>query len=315
MLNIKFNIIKVWSDFMNKKVLLVGSTQTKHIAKLFENNGVSCVDLNQINRLNWIVRKINYIILLFKSDIVYCVGGIIKHNWVTMLAKLFRKKLIIHWIGTDVLLASQIIQKGKRIPKCNIQIAGSDMLVKELKQIGIEACQIPIVPFKNEFVLQEMPKKHSVLVYLPEGREEFYGSKILLYLAEKEPNIFFHIVANKGVEYMKRENIIFHGFLGVEEMKKLYEEISILFRYPKHDGLSMMVIEALGYGKHVLYKYKHPFVSTPKSEHKEEIYITLKGILDSSVNINKEGHDFVKNFYSSNNIMKLYEKNHIFDSL
>ena len=115
------------------------------------------------------------------------------------------------------------------------------------------------------------------------------------------------------MEELKYNNVKFYGYLNSKEMEQLYEEVTILVRYPEHDGMSMMVIEALGMGKHVLYKYKHPYVETPRSESISDIYETFKNIIDKPVSINKEGHDFVKEFYSSKNIMELYIKNHIFD--
>lgn len=304
---------------MRKKVLLMGSTQTKHIVKLFEENHIQCIDTNderykeEIRNLNGLFRKYFILIMLLQCNIVYCVGGVSKYNKIVVWAKILRKKMIIHWIGTDVLLAIEAAEKGLKFHKGDIELAGSELLVEELKGIGIKACRIPIVPFNSKFSLKKYPEKHSVLVYLPEGREEFYGRKIIKELAMREPDILFHIVANNGMEDLKNDNVIFHGFLNSEEMERLYEEITILVRYPEHDGMSMMVIEALGMGKHVLYKYKHPYVETPKSEEISDIYESFKNIIDKPISINKEGHDFVEKFYSSENIMELYNKNHIFD--
>lgn len=192
-------------------------------------------------------------------------------------------------------------------------MAGSELLVKELDEIGIKASRVPIVPFEFEFSLKKMPEKHSVLVYLPEGREEFYGKEIIKELIAKEPDIQFHIVAHNGMKELEYNNVKFYGYLNSEEMEKLYDEITILLRYPKHDGMSMMVIEALSKGKYVVYKYNHPYVETPKSENINDIYRSFKSIIDRPVSINKEGHEFVKKYYSQENIMKLYQKNHVFD--
>lgn len=300
---------------MSKRVLLMGSTQTKHIAELLRSNHIQCVDFNEpgITKYKDPFRKIIKTLILMKSDIVYCVGGSLKRNRVMMLAGLLKKKTVMHWIGTDVLIAKNMAKKKLKSQKIDVVLAGSKQLVKELGEIGIQACQVPIVPFKSKFELSDMPSRHSVLVYLPEGREEFYGASIVFELARREQNVDFHIVANNGMRGVGLGNIKFHGFLDGKEMEELYREITILFRYPKHDGLSMMVIEALGMGKNVLYKYEHPYVVTPKSEAIDDIYKVFKNMLDSPIRINKEGHDFVKEFYSQENVMELYSKRHVFD--
>ncbi len=300
---------------MRKKVFLMGSTQTKHIKKLLELNHIQCIDMNEdnITKLNGLIRKAYKGIMLLQSDIVYCVGGTYKKDKTMVLARILRKRTIIHWIGTDVLFAMKKAQTGSKFQRNDIELAGSELLVEELNGIGIKAYRIPIVPFGMNFSLKKMPDKHSVLVYLPKERAEFYGYNIIKELARREPHIYFHIVANDGMEELKYNNVIFHGYLNGEAMEQLYEQITILVRYPEHDGMSMMVIEALGMGKHVLYKYKHPYVETPQSENISDIYESFKSMIDKPVTINKEGHDFVKQFYSLENIMGLYSKTHTFD--
>lgn len=300
---------------MKKKVFLVGSTQTKHIKNLLELNDIQCIDINEdkIRNLNRVIRKIFLVIMLSQSNIVYYVGGIYKRDTIIALAKILRKRVVMHWIGTDVLVAMRAAEDGLRFQKNDIELAGSKLLVEELDRIGIKAYQVPIVPFAMDFSLKKMPDKHAALVYLPKERADFYGYKIIKELVKKEQNIQFHIVANDGMEGLEYDNVKFHGFLNHEEMERLYNEITVLIRYPEHDGMSMMVIEALGMGKHVLYKYNHPYVETPKSGDICDIYESFKSIIYKPVSINKEGHDFVEKFYSPENIMELYAKNHVFD--
>lgn len=300
---------------MGKKIFLMGSSQTKHIKKLLELNHIQCIDMNEekVRELNGLIRKIYKAVILLQSDIVYCVGGTYTREKTLVLARILRKRMIMHWIGTDVLYAKKEAEKGIKFHKNDIELAGSELLVEELNSIGVKAHRIPIVPLALNFSLKKMPERHAVLVYLPKERAEFYGGRVIKELVKREPEIMFHIVANDGMEELNYDNVKFHGFLNNKEMAKLYEEITILVRYPEHDGMSMMVIEALGMGKHVLYKYKHPYVETPQSENISDIYKSFKGMIDKPVSVNEDGHDFVKQFYSSENIMELYNKEHIFD--
>lgn len=109
---------------MRKKVLLVGSTQTKHIAKLLELNNIQCVDLNgyRTEELNGFCLKVLMIKLLLQCDIVYFVGGANRESKMLRLAKVLRKKIIMHWIGTDVLLASEEVKNGLKFQKTRYRI-------------------------------------------------------------------------------------------------------------------------------------------------------------------------------------------------
>jgi glycosyltransferase involved in cell wall biosynthesis len=44
-----------------------------------------------------------------------------------------------------------------------------------------------------------------------------------------------------------------------------YEDISLLIRYTPHDGLSLMVLEALSFGRHVIWTQEFPFVHSVSS--------------------------------------------------
>lgn len=296
------------------KVLFTGSTQINHIAELVSRNGyhVKAIEKKMGKTGNLIKYYLKYAFELAKSHCVYIVYAQPNKSLELIFARLLGKKVIMHWIGTDVY---NCIHNSDSIV-CytgNIHhLAGSPLLHEELKSVGIASDIIPIIPFGIHLDLMNMPERHEALVYLPEGKEEFYRADLIRELAVRNPQVKFHIVANAGYEPLRLENVIFHGRLEIDEMNKLYHEISILVRLPEHDGLSMMVIEALAKGKQVLYKYKHPFVYTPEKFEPGSIDAEFKKILAEEPVVNVQGHEYILEHYNEDAMMDMYKEFDVF---
>lgn len=146
-----------------------------------------------------------------------------------------------------------------------------------------------------------MPKKHAVLSYVPEGKENFYGLDKIRKIAKEFPNIKFYILAKKA---KKEKNIEYLGRIPIKKMNKLYSKISVLLRPTIHDGLSMMVLEALGKKKQVLWN-QHFLYCNPISDYKK--------ILSNPPRLNTLGADFVKREYNKERI--IWELNMVFEDV
>lgn len=297
------------------EIFLTGSSQIAHIAELLSKNGYKTSTLQCDNSNIWTLLHFygKYVIQLWNASQVYIVYAMPNRSIMLMIARLFRKKIILHWIGTDVYNYTHNIVSAAPYTGNVSHIAGSQLLHDELEVVGIQSDIIPIIPFGMKLELMEMPEKHAALVYLPKGKEDFYHGDIVKELAIRNQDIEFHIVANDHYSPLSLPNVIFHGNLNADEMNDLYEKISILVRLPKHDGLSMMVIEALAKGKQVLYRYEHPYVYTPYSMRIEDIDSKFKEIISKNTELNRRGHDYILERYTEENMMKAYEKYQVFD--
>lgn len=293
-----------------KKILLVGDTQVIHLIPIFKRNGWE-VDVFEGSVMKYLKSRLFNILKWVNYDLIYIIGGFdINKNYKTKLLFCFNKHLVFHWIGTDVLRILDYYQVHKRgiNEKC-VNISGSPLLQNELASIGIKTGIVPIVPTTISFTALPMPIHHEVIAYIPETREEFYNMDIMKKLAQEHPSILFHVVANSGNnDNNKLSNIIYEGFLNSIQMKELYSRCSILFRYPKHDGLSMMLLEALGTGKFVLYKYKFPFVHTPLSDSFDEINKTFVEILNSDIKVNNAAIEYVNTNFSIEKQLERYKQ-------
>jgi hypothetical protein len=292
------------------RVLLYGSSQTKHIKRIFKKYGIEVYELDSNVKKSRLKGIWDYIIILMRVDVVYRIYGPSYFDPKLVIAKLFHKKIVVHWIGSDVL---EILKKNKKISTklirliINENIAGSELLQRELKQLRVNSEVIAIVPELTSLQLSGMPDNHSVLVYAPEGKEDFYGLQYVERLAQIYTEIKFYIVGNSN-DSIKLKNVIFCGMLPQSEMDSLYDEISILFRFPEHDGLSLMLLEALARGKAVLYSYTFPYVETPASRDLEDVKKSFDELIKNKPIINRDGASFISEKFSDDNIMKLYKE-------
>ncbi len=292
------------------KILLYGTGQTQHIKNLFESHGIDVICLGvEDSKKSSLVRKYSIFKLVKEVDIVYRVYGSPLLEKRFLLSKLLKKRTLTHWIGSDVLEeqknCNRIAVKINR-KTTDINLSGSSLLKDELRELGIDSHEVPIIPsilFSNTSL---MPDKHSVLVYVPEGRESFYGMNHVKELANRHPEVKFHIVANSN-DSLFMDNVIFHGMLSLSEMNDIYDETSILFRFPEHDGLSMMLLEALAKGKHVIYPYNFPYVNTPASRNFNDIHECFKSVIKDPPAINFGGSEYIHATYTDTKMFNLYK--------
>lgn len=290
------------------KIFFMGSTQFYRLEKIIrkeEKTDLESLDENKFLKLFKNIKKI------LKTDIIYGAffGVCNKVNLIYLIiAKLFRKKVVCHWIGTDVLIALKNPKKTLFMQKfIDLNLAGSKQLKEELEVIGIKSIEEYIILNDIDFNVEEMPIDHRVLVYLPTERIKFYGGDYIKQLAKDFPNIKFYIVANENKEEFKNyQNIINIGRVSLDKMEEVYRKISILIRMVEHDGLSLMLMEALAKGKEVIYSYDFPYT------YKSKDYVSLKQnflkIIKDKPKKNIEGAKYIKeNFKVENYINNLLQ--------
>lgn len=305
------NYRSIFKDVINLKKkkdmyyigLICYDTQRMQIKNMLKRNNIEIIDINyqgnnKFKKLYFALTRISYV------DILYFGYGCTRLEPYLKIAKLFKKIVICHWIGSDVLNAKKINNLEKVKKYINYNFACSKLIKEELQLLGIEAKEIPILPNNMEEDFSQLPKEHGVITYLPEGREKFYGIEYIKYAAIKYPDLMFYVVGNEH-DILKLKNVKFLGKVSQENMSKLYDSTTILMRLPEHDGLSLMLLEALIKGKQVMYCYEFPF--TIHIQKKEDIDIAMEKILNMPPSFNEEGHNYVLEKYNiDKNKEKLY---------
>ena len=244
----------------------------------------------------------NFINELKKCDVVYIIGFFIPKY--SILACLFGKKVIVHWIGTDVLnlhnFKIRLLYKTL-LNGVDINLCGAVWLKKELKTFEINAKYIPLITKDVSLKLEKNPKKHAVLCYVPKGRETFYGFNKIKKIAKRHPFIPFFIVPYEKENHNYFKNIRFLGRIKPKDMNSLYSKITVLLRPTQHDGLSMMILEALGKGKQVCWTYGK-YISGCNSIN------DVDKILKKKPKLNKKGSKYVKEKFNKKKIISEIEK-------
>ncbi len=290
------------------QILIRGYQQKRHIKKLFTENGHEVSEFYSRKPFR-LLRVLDYIKQIKNADMLYFVGGnITKSRFYIKVARFFKTEVIIHWVGSDVLHLPERIDKFRPYFKGVRHLVCSEMLQQELTESQIYADHIPLVPYEMDLELQQLPEKHAIMAYLPEGKERFYGLSYVRVLAESHPEITFHIVANEGIGELSFDNVIFYKKMELNELNDLYKKISVLVRITEHDGLPMMMLESLAKGKTVIYSFRHPFVRTPESLSEKDVLRAFDEIVADPPVLNEEGSRYVREFYSPESVMNLYHK-------
>lgn len=296
---------------MKKKCIgVMGSSQIEHIIPLLETE-YNVVNIQKVldDEHNRILRLLKFIKAISKVDILYKVF-VEGYFWKKIrIAHFFHKKVYGHWIGTDARLAATGHVDINKINELDGHITCFQPLQKQLESIGIESVVIPIVPFKVNFEVGNMPLKHRVLIYMPRDKEEEYGFNEIYPIIKEFSNIEFDIVANDNKEkFGEVNNVKLLGWLDHDKMEEVYDKISIVIRIHFNDGLSMSVLEAMAKGKKVIWNCS--FEKCYPGSTTDEIRNSLKQIIkeEPAPKTDIDAHDFIIENYSKEKILSMYRE-------
>ena len=200
--------------------------------------------------------------LLAKSDLLYTVGTPQIGRFAKIISRMFRKPRVMHWVGTDIAIArhrSELV-KALRDPSIS-HLTEVQWEVEELRNLDIHAEIVPLPPRLSPInSLPPLPSEFTLLTYLPVSRPDFYGSRELeaVIRAFGGRPIRFLIVGGGTVAAPPGSAVENLGWC--YSLEEVYTRCSALLRFTPRDGLSLMVLEALALGRHVLWTKKFPFV-------------------------------------------------------
>jgi glycosyltransferase involved in cell wall biosynthesis len=228
------------------------------------------------------------------ADAIISFGGPGPSSAIAVSARQRHVPMIIIWAGTDVLVAANDpfrLEVTKR--EASLDLAVSPWLAEELQELGIPAVHERIIGVNVESTLAPLPSKFTVLTYLPSPRRTFYGEDKVYSIARAMKDVRFIVVGRGGHNPNAPPNVDFLGW--VENTAPLIDASSVLLRLPEHDGQSMMVLEALAHGRHVVWNYNIPGVRSAHSA--EDALDALRDLYERHVagvlDINTVGRAYV----------------------
>lgn len=192
-------------------------------------------------------------------DLVYQIGGRVSMGPFLRAAHGLRKeKIVMHWVGSDTLDQQQELADGKShawVMNGLYHWAESNWMVREVEVLGLSCELIPLPSARVPAEPSPLPSEFSVLVYVPVvDRADLYGLDRILCAARALPHIPFELVGlYDGKIENPPANLRIHG--RIPDLGQFYRRASVVWRPVRHDGLSFMVMEAMGHGRYVLWTY------------------------------------------------------------
>lgn len=254
-------------------------------------------------------QKVRFVWHIMSAKVLYSIGGQTQCGKALWSAMLFNKKIVMHWVGTDVLNAHKAYKAGvveADLIRRTKHLCQVDWIQKELLEVGIQAAIAQIFCFTDEIPTPTpLPKKFSILSYVGKGREKFYGIDKLIELAQSFPDIPIRIA--KLSEYLEPLPPNIHLLGWVNDMAKEYRDCVLYLRLTEHDGgASFSVLEALSYGRYVGFTYAFP--CTNKTVDIDELYALVKSLAERHskglLKVNIDGYDFISECYSRKKVMQ-----------
>ena len=218
----------------------------------------------------------------------------------------YGQPILYHWIGTDVYRFIKDSYIKRQLKKYFIlsplvkNLVVWDNLKSELSQFNVKSTVLPLVKLGRKKDITPLPEKFSILTYVPFKRWEYYNGDMILKLAEKFPDIDFHLLAAEG-KTVKSSNVYTYGF--VEDVTPFYKNNLILIRVTRHDGLAKMVLEALSYGRQVLWNMQFPHCIYVKNI--DDCIIALNS-LKKKEELNLAGKTYVEQNFNQEKILDNY---------
>lgn len=206
--------------------------------------------------------QLRFLFLLPFSSGVFSMNGVSNHSGLLDWVLRFRKKLWMQWVGTDVSIAIEGIEK-KTINRNYIDYAKNATdaiwLQEELRDVGIRCVLNKYKYLPADFEPVEQFKQIEVCSYVPQERQSFYGLPQIIQLAMAHPSIPFHIYGMTTPELEAPQNMVFYGWQATEIVQEKMKNSAIFLRLTEHDGFSVSVVEAFSLGCEVVTTQPFPY--------------------------------------------------------
>lgn len=206
------------------------------------------------------------IITLFSCDVWYSIGSPVTDRWVHLAARLLRKPRVIHWVGSDIDNLRENPQlRALLLSPRTMHLAEVAWTAEQLCEFGFNPRIAPLPPRHTDAQCLPLPDRFTVMLYVPRTRTDFYGRPAFERLMQRLAGMNIRYVAVGGgtIAAPAGEELINLGWK--DNLQDVYKDVSMLIRYTPHDGLSLMVLEALSFGRHVTWTQQFPFVRTIRS--------------------------------------------------
>lgn len=191
---------------------------------------------------------------LRQCDVWYTIGDAAPDRWLQLAARLFRKPRVVHWVGSDITRLTENPKLRAALASENVlHLAEVEWTAGELQSAGLPARIAPLPPRRCSEPPMALPKDFTVLLYVPAVRSDFYGRKEFERLMQRLRDKPIRYIVVGGGDIDAPPGVEVENLRWYHDLYDVYKRTSVLIRYTRRDGLSLMVLEALSFGRHVLW--------------------------------------------------------------
>lgn len=259
------------------------------------------------------IDRLKYLCLIWFADTVYSINGAVTGSLVIQLAIFLRKRVVMHWVGSDLIQAEQRVAENKfkrSFVDHPLHLTDTPWYVPRLKTIGIRAQYTPMLTLEATEIPRPFPEAFAVLAYVPTGKEQFYGLPHILEAAVLQPEVPFLIAGLDPSGHPLPPNVKALGW--IHNMKPLFDQSVVSVRIPEHDGLSFFVLETLAHGRYAIYNqpFEHALTARNGTEVAQAVGSFKTQFDNGLLPINQQGYQHVKSNFAENEVL-LMLKNHL----
>lgn len=167
-------------------------------------------------------------------------------------------KLLIHWIGTDILHMRmnvpflQIKSMRESFKKQNVvHFTQSKVNVEEMEEIGFEVKHLPL-PVQMKQFKAPLPEQFTIACYDHEGQDQKWHKWLITEVAKATPDVKFVFFGDKNRVGVSGNT----EWLGIVKPDDVIKKASCLLRLTIHDGYPVSVVEFLISGRRVITNVK-----------------------------------------------------------
>ncbi len=194
------------------------------------------------------------------SRLWYTIGPAPGPRALELLADGLRKPRVMHWSRNDVTRLAETPGRMQMLTRAHVHhVAGADWTAEELRKLGLRASVAPLPPHLCTGSICEMPEVFTVLLYVAPRHKGSHVARSYERLigAFRGRGVKFVIVGGGTLNVSAGDDVVNLGWH--RSLQNVYETCSALVRCEEHDDLSLMVLEALSYGRHVIWTQEFPY--------------------------------------------------------
>ncbi|MBV8246778.1 MAG: glycosyltransferase [Candidatus Eremiobacteraeota bacterium] len=234
------------------------------VAELFGGQQAATGWTHRLLQFSSRFERLSSLVSLVRSDVWYTVGTARNGRACEAVARFLRKPRVMHWVGSDIEVLRSDPALVSHLSKPHVvHLAEADWTARELAHIGLRARIAPLPPrLIVRGALPPLPERFTVLLYVPLVRKNFYGARDYerLIAALADAPIRFLIVGGGKLDVAPHADVENLGWRS--SLDEVYPRCTVLLRNTVRDGLSLMVLEALSFGRYVLWPHRFPYVDT-----------------------------------------------------